>query len=168
MTATWVEPTTTYFVNEHSTTWLNWPNDWAKLWILIGTMHLTLCYHQVTYAVQSESIFYIFLNIKELLARNRCDIWRLSNCNWIRTHNHLAQKATLNQLAEPTKWLSWVVSTYLHGAFFCLLLSCHIRISEWVHNTYLRECQGTLCLKQTRYLKIKWLQLDSNHEPLSS
>ena len=37
-------------------------------------MHLIVsCYH-VTYAFQSESTLYICLNVKELLARNRCDI----------------------------------------------------------------------------------------------
>ena len=41
-------------------------------------------------------------------------------------------------------------------------LSCYVRISEWIHILYLPECQGTPCLKQTRYLKFKWLQLDSN------
>ena len=30
------------------------------------------------------------------------------------------------------------------------------------------ECQGTPCSKQARYLKIKWLQRDSNPQPFSS
>ena len=29
-----------------------------------------------------------------------------SDCNWTRTHNHLARKRTLNHLAKLTKWLS--------------------------------------------------------------
>ena len=44
--------------------------------------------------------------------------YRLSDCNWTRTHNHLVLKRTLNRLAKLAffKWLSWVVSTYLYGA----------------------------------------------------
>ena len=51
----------------------------------------------VTYAFQSESTLYIYLNIKELHAQNRRDIWNLSDCNGIRTHSHLVRKGTLNQ-----------------------------------------------------------------------
>ena len=57
----------------------------------------------------------------------------LIDCNGIRTHNHLFRKRTLNHLAKLAKWLSYVVSTYLYGAFDCMLLSCHVRISEWIH-----------------------------------
>ena len=49
----------------------------------------TIRYCHVTYVFQSESALYSWLNVKELLARNRYDIWRLSNSNGIRTHNHL-------------------------------------------------------------------------------
>ena len=49
----------------------------------------------------------------------------------------------------------------------CMFLSCHVRVSEWIHTLKLPECQGTPCSKQARNLKVKWLQLDSNPEPLS-
>ena len=52
------------------------------------------------------------------------------NCNWTRTHIHLVRKRTRNHLAKLAKWLSWVVSTYLYGVFDCMLLSCHVRVSE--------------------------------------
>ena len=42
-----------------------------------------------------------------------------------------------------------------------MFLSCHVRVSEWIHTLYLPECQGTPCSKQARNLKFKWLQLDS-------
>ena len=45
-----------------------------------------------------------------------------------RTHNRI-----LNHLGKLTKWLSWVVSIYLYGTFDCMFLSCHIRVSEWIH-----------------------------------
>ena len=35
--------------------------------------------------------------------------------------------------------------------FNCIFLSCHVRVSEWIHNP-----------------KFKWLQLDFNPQPLSS
>ena len=54
----------------------------------------------------------------------------LSDCNWTRTQNHLVCKRTLNHLAKLTKWLSCVLSTYLYGAFDCISLSCHVRVSE--------------------------------------
>ena len=31
-----------------------------------------------------------------------------------------------------------------------MFLSCHIRVSEWIHTLYLPECQGTPCSKQTQ------------------
>ena len=64
----------------------------------------TVCSCHVTYAFQSESILYSYLNVKELLARSRLEIWlRLRDCNWIRTQNHLIRKRTKASLA---KWLS--------------------------------------------------------------
>ena len=40
-----------------------------------------------------------------------------------------------------------------------MFLSCHVCISEGIH---------TSCLKQVQNLNFKWLQLDSNPQPLSS
>ena len=59
------------------------------------------------------------------------------------THNHLVYKQTLNHLAKLAKWLRCFVSTYLSGAFNCMLL-CHIHVPEWIFTLYLPECQGTL------------------------
>ena len=126
-----------------------------------------VCSCHVTYAFQSESTLYSYtLNIKELLARSRREIWRLSECNWTRIQNHLVLKRTLNHLVKLAKWLSCVLSNYLYGAFECMFLSCHVCVSEWIHTLQLSECQGTPCSKQTRNLKLKWLQLDSNSEQL--
>ena len=63
-------------------------NDWAVFWVLICTVHLTVCSYHVMYTFQSESTLYSCLNIKELLARSRRKIWSLSDWNWTRTHNH--------------------------------------------------------------------------------
>ena len=55
-----------------------------------------------------------------------------SNSNGIRTHALLVRKRTLSNLAKLGKWLICVVSTYLYGAFDCVLFSCRIRVSEWI------------------------------------
>ena len=107
---------------------------------------LTACCYYATYAFQSESTLYNCLNVKELLARSRHQIWSLSDCNWTRTQNHLVRKRRLNRLAKLTKWLSCVLSTYLYGAFDYMLLSCHVRVSEWIHRVWIQiiECGFTL------------------------
>ena len=58
------------------------------------------------------------------------DAQALSDSNKIRTHKHLVRKRILNHLAKVAKCSSCGVSTYLHGAFNCMLLSCHVRVSE--------------------------------------
>ena len=78
---------------------------------------MTVCSYHVTYTFQSEPTLYICLNVKEILARNRRNIWSLSDWNGTRTYNHLVPKRILNHLAKLAKWLSCVVSTYLYGAF---------------------------------------------------
>ena len=97
------------------------------------------------------------------------DIWRLSEYNGTRTHNHLVCKRTFNHLAKMAKWLSlWdIVTNYLYGAFEPMLLSYHARASEWIHTSYGLEYQETPYSKQARCLKFKWLQQDSNPQPLS-
>ena len=138
------------------------------LWVLTCTVHLIVCFYHVTYEFESESTLYSCLNVMELLARSRRHIWTLSDWNGTRTHNHLVRKRTINHLAKLAKWLSCAVSTYLYGGFDCIFLSCHVRVWEWIHTLQLPECQGTPCSKQAPYLKIKWLQRDSNPQPLSS
>ena len=54
------------------------------------------------------------------------------------------------------------------ASFNCMFLLCHVRVSEWIYTLRLPECQGAPCLKQARYLKIKWLQRDSNLQQLAS
>ena len=71
----------------------------AKIWQK-ALFKLVVCYYHVTYAFGSESTLYSCLNVKELLARNRRDVWSLCNDNGIRTHNRLGRKRTLNHLAE--------------------------------------------------------------------
>ena len=128
------EPTSTLFTNKLSTIWPNWSNDWAVLWVLICTAHLTVIYYYVMYAFQSESTLYSCLNIKEVLTQNRHNIWRLSESNGIRTH--LVQKWTLNHLAKLVKSLRvvlWVLICTMH------LIVCYY------HVMYMFQSESTLC-----------------------
>ena len=54
--------------------------------------HINICPYHIMYSYQSEFTFYSCLNVKELLDRNRREIWSLSDCNGTRTHNHLVRK----------------------------------------------------------------------------
>ena len=86
-------------------------------WFLVNfakfsrTLFLTLCSCHVTYAFQSESTIYSCLDVKELLARSRCEIWSLSE-----TLNHLAQ--TLNHLAKLVWPNGWMFVYKLSGSGF--------------------------------------------------
>ena len=73
---------------KHPTIWPNWPNDWVVLWVLICTVHLTVCCYHLTYAFQSESSLYICLNAQVQL-------------------NHLARFVKWLSVGWRTKWL-WV------------------------------------------------------------
>ena len=77
-----------------------------------GGFILSVCSCHVTYAFQSESTLYSCLNVKELFARSRREIWSLSDCNWTRTQKDLLCKWTLNQLTSSAKWLSAHLRTY--------------------------------------------------------
>ena len=109
-------------------------------------LHLTVCSCNVTYAFQSESTLCSWLIVKELFAWSRHKIWRLSDCNWTRTQNHLVCKQILNHLAKLAKWLSCVLSTYLYGAFDCMFLSS-LWLFLWV-KVWLRILESPLKLSK--------------------
>ena len=117
VTATELEPTPTLIVNEHSTIYPNWPNDWAMLWALICMVH-RLCVLSCYIHVWSESTLSNDLNVTELLTWNRCDIWSLSDCNRIQTHTDLR---TLNYLTKLAKWVEWMS----HSKRVCNMIKTH-------------------------------------------
>ena len=94
---------------------------------------LTVCYYHVIYELLIELTLCTCQNAKELLAQIRDHIWSLSDSNGIQIHNHLIRKRTLNHLPKLAKWLSYLVNTYLYIAFDCMLLSCHVRVLEWIY-----------------------------------
>ena len=165
------------------------------LWKLICTVNFTACSYHLAYVFLSESTLYSSLNVKKRYVWKKCDNWSLSYCNRTRTHhyfnfkwllarnissfsslsdhnrtgthNHLVCNRTLNHLTKFGKGLSCVVKTYPYGAFDCLFLSFHVRVSEWIHTLQLPECQETPCSKNLSNLKFKWLKWDSNPQRLS-
>ena len=139
-------------------------------WIVVTyfKLDLTVCFCHVTYTFQSELTLYIFLNFKKFLTWNRLNIWSLKNCNGSRNHNHLGRKRKLKHLANLTKWVRWIVSTYLYSAFDCMFLSCHIRVPKWIQTLFLPECQGIPYSKPLRYLEFNWMQWNPNLLALSS
>ena len=99
-----VTRTQNYIVHKpHSTTWPNWPNVWADLWVLICTVQLTVCSYHVTYASHIEFTLYICLDATELLAWSKRDIWNLTVFIGTRIQKDLVHKRTLNYLAKLTK-----------------------------------------------------------------
>ena len=96
-----------------------------RLWLYVIIMSCA------SFRVNPHSI--VCLSVKELLAQKSCHIWSLCDSNEIRTQNQLVRSRTLNHLAKLAKWLSCVVSTYLYDAFDCILLSCQLPVSGWIH-----------------------------------
>ena len=115
--------------------------------VLVCMVNLTVCSYHITYTCQSESTLYSCLNVKELLAWNRHDIWSLSDCNRVQTHNHLVHKQTLNHLAKLTKWLSYIVSTYLQ---WVLIIVCSYNV------TYAFQSETTLCSHCCSHLNFRY------------
>ena len=86
---------------------------------------------RTSFGVDRHSI--VYLNFKELFARSRCHSWSLSDSNQIWTHNHSVGERRVKNLTKLTNLLSCVVGNYLCRSFDCMLLSCHVRVSEWIH-----------------------------------
>ena len=101
-----------------------------RLNYVVSTYLYGVYYYHVTYAFPSESTLYSCLNVKVLLARNRRGVRSLSDGNWIRIHNHLVRKSTVDHLVKLVKWLSCVLSTYLYCTFDCRILLCYKHVSE--------------------------------------
>ena len=108
-------------------------------------MHLTVCSYHVTYAFHTKSTLFSYLNVKRLLARNRCNIWSLSDCNGTRIHKHLISKETLNHLAKLPNGLSCIL---------IWVLICTVRLTVcFYHVTYVFQSESRLY----RYVNVKEL-----------
>ena len=70
VTATGFEPTTAYFVNEHSTSWPDWPvwlNSWVFIYKLSSCGFVSLCSHLVQPIV---IFFFRYLSLSLLHEKN--------------------------------------------------------------------------------------------------
>ena len=138
MTATGLEAATLKLINKVSTIWPNWQNHWVVSWNSISAVHLTVCYYYIACAIESQSTLYIFLNLKEHHAPNRCNIWSLSDSNGTQTHNHLARKRTLNYLTKLSKWWAvfWILicnEVGIHNRLACRRILNHLaKIPKWL------------------------------------
>ena len=102
--------------------------EYLSIWCI--WLYVIICHVRVSEWIHTLKFAWMS---RKLLAWSRRHIWRLSDSNGIRTHNHLVCKRKLHHLTKPAKWLSCVVSTYLYSAFDCMFLSCHVRVLEWIH-----------------------------------
>ena len=82
-------------------------------WVCIAILMIVIC-------LLKEKVYKFKVNNKNV-------------CNWTRTHKHLGHKRTLNHWDKLAKWLSCVLSTSLYGAFDCMFLSCHVRVSDFAY-----------------------------------
>ena len=84
-----------------------------------GAARIYCVFSKCHISVQSESILYDYLNVKEILARYRHDIWKLSDSNEIQTYNHLVfkrfsktiylpKKASLAKWSSVRLWTKWL------------------------------------------------------------
>ena len=112
-----------------------------------------ICFH----ILHQPATLYNCLDVKELLPRNRRDMWKLSDCNEIRNHNHLVRK----HLAKLAKRLSCVMSIYLHSEFECVLIMSHTRVIANLHSVVAWMSRNS-CSKQAQYLKFKSFQSFTN------
>ena len=113
-----------------------------NLWKLFGKLQkVSVCSSHVTYAFQSESTLYTFLNVKELLARRRREILSLSNCNWKKkTTKKLQLDSNLEPLSLETNtqpghsngpvWLNGGVFLLRTKWFWAQLQSLKLQISH--------------------------------------
>ena len=82
---------------------------------------------------------------------------RLRKLKWV-LHSVVNYKFLMVFHKDP-----YLAPCYLILMFVCMLLLCHVQVSEWTHTLYsLPKCQGTPCSKGAPYLKFKWQQRDSN------
>ena len=123
--------------------------EYLSVWCIWIYLIIMSC---ATFTVNPHSV--VWLIIIELLGRSKLRIWSLSGTNESRTLNHLVRKWTLNHLVKSEKLLTCAVSTYLYGAFDCILLSCHVRVSVVLVSSPVAITLVSLFLTLNRFLTL--------------
>ena len=134
---------------------------------MLDLFFLAVCSYHVTYAFQSESTLYSCLNVEELLARNRCDIYNLSDCNGTWTHNHELSGcgfesccSHINLFFFLTKAFIWNYSATIRLHFYVLNLQEYIKKSNSLnglstnHSRFLVNIKGKWIQERQRHLKV--------------
>ena len=85
---------------------------------IYNRVHQTVCSYHVMYTFQSESTLYSYVNVKELLAQNRCEIWSLSDCNWAQP-----QPLSLQMNTQPFSRTGQMIELcFVHLSVWCIWL----------------------------------------------
>ena len=80
-----------------------------------------------------ESTLCSCLCVKELLARNKSNVWNSSDCNRIGTHNYLVRKWILKHFSQTNLHVFWV-----------LICTVHLNVCSY-HVTYAFQGKSTHC-----------------------
>ena len=107
---------------------------------------LTVCSYHVKHEFRSEFTPCICMNIKELLTRNRRDIWSLSDCNGFQTAK-LAKMIESCCSHSDTDVFLWIWRNFFKTSFLqntlgqLLLFLLHINISLYCSTSLSRDLQ---------------------------
>ena len=124
-------------------------------------MHLTVYYYHVTYGFQSESIFFSLPEYQGILYLKQVPYLKFK---LQQRHSHPKPPKTetnTQPFTETRQLIELCVNTYLYGTFDCMLLSCHVRVSEWIWNTHSIVCL-TINKLLCRSRRNIWSLSDSN------
>ena len=88
-------------------------------------------------------------------------------CFWSKSYRKIFLNIfLLSRIINPSRFNLFVDSNLRdlisgHWQDDCMFLLCHVRVSGWIHNLYLPECQGTSYTSLAKWLSVrlrtKWL-----------
>ena len=118
------------------------------------------------FRVNPQSTLYSCLNVKELLARNRREIWSWSDWNWSRAQNHLVRKT--GQTGQMIELCSEYLSVRCIWLYDLVMLRTRFRVnphSIHTHSTLYLAKWSSVCV-QTKSFWVR-VQLQSLIESLN-
>ena len=99
-------------------------------------------------------------------------------CFWSKSYREIFLNIfLLSRIINPSRFNLFVDSNLRdlisgHWQDDCMFLLCHVRVSGWIHNLYLPECQGTSCTSLAKWLSVrlrtKWLWVQVPLESLDT
>ena len=91
----------------HPSCWHWWLQVWPTSWRFCKFRY-SLVFLSCHMTALRESSSWSCLNVKDLFAGNKHDIWNLNDCNWAQTCNYLVHSQKLNQLPKLPQ-LNWSI-----------------------------------------------------------